>query len=188
MTTHPILDPPWLQFHRTETWLFCTSPFPRLFIALTSYAIHESPTLWYSVRYQTQCLCLMLWTPFHHPSSTFAYPLENSHTFFCFSRRIPLSLNSGDTLYPIPSDSLGWLTWYRSDTLSFPTYPIRKYDGVPKEEWQLIVMHRCKEIETSTKQIDLFEKCNQGWEDSLEFCNQTFFPCPSSQISRQDFL
>ena len=36
---------------------------------LTSYEIQESSTLWYSVRYQTQCLCLMLWTPFHRLSS-----------------------------------------------------------------------------------------------------------------------
>ena len=91
------------QFHRIETWLL-------------------SPTLWYSVRYQTHCLCLMLWTPFHFPLST-SNACLSTWDFSCvllFSRCTSLSLNSKDTLYPIPLDNLGWLTLCRSDPLSLP--------------------------------------------------------------------
>ena len=113
------------RFHRTETWLSFTFLLPRLFLALdllTSYVIHGSPTLWYSVRYQPQCLCLMLWPLFHHPSSIsndclsawkFLIPPLVSLVVF---PRVKLGR---DPLYPITSDNLGWLTRYPSEPLVF---------------------------------------------------------------------
>ena len=72
---------------------------------LTSYALHTSLTLWCSVRYQTQCLCLMLWNPFfviHHRHQMDAHPLETRISSFV-SLVVFLELNSEEILCtPLP--------------------------------------------------------------------------------------
>ena len=74
------------------------------FSCLTSYVVHESSTLWYSLRYQTQCLCLMFWvSPLLFPCHghrMHAYPLVIFHTSLCFSRCVHRSNNSEDAWTP----------------------------------------------------------------------------------------
>ena len=118
------------QFHRIETWLL-------------------SPTLWCSVRYQTQCLCLMLWAPFHHPLTTsnaclsiwnFSYlPLFHSMCFpeFKLGRYfVPHSLGQPRLINRVPIRPL----------LSFPSYPIHRYDAVPERR---MTTHRDTPMQTN---------------------------------------
>ena len=89
------------QFHRTETWLFHTFLFPRLILLIDLVGTSRVP---YLVMF-SPISDSMLMPDTLDPSFVIrlrhqmhACSLETSHTFFCLSRGIPLSLSSEEIL------------------------------------------------------------------------------------------
>src|SRR3954464_5491539 len=85
------------QFHRAETWLLVTFLFPRLFpfikLVCTSrvpYLVMFSPISDSELNPDAMHPSFII----RHRHRMHAYSLEISHTFFCLSRGIPLSLDS----------------------------------------------------------------------------------------------
>ena len=136
------------QFHRTETWIFYTFLFTRLFPLINLVCTSRVP---YLVVFST------ISAPVLKPDALaplslsgivvkwLSIRLKISHTSVNFSRCIPLNLNSRDTSYPIPLVSFGWSTSYRSEPLKCFLLPHPYVRWRPR--WKDDNLSRCTDIE-----------------------------------------
>src|SRR3954471_21184018 len=103
-----------------------------------------------------------------------AYSLEISHTFFCLSHCIPLSLGSEVILCtPFPRTTPFINRVPIRPPLSISSYPNRRYDEYPDERMTTHRDARMQSNEDKNEKDELLREGQQGLKDSLEYETET---------------